>query len=303
MKCTALFAAALLFFIYLVTACEHSSKPSRSLAPEILGSMPSFQLRATDESVFHSDMLKGRIGILNFFFSSCSGICPTIHGNMRSVVAEFADKEDFVVTSISIDPKRDSVEKLVPYAKKFIPPDFHHWYFLTQSSPEESDTNKLATEGFRLAQGDRVDMHSTRIVLFDQNLSIRGFYKGLEASEVVRLKEDLRALFAESAQANAPKQGDREYQEVLGSILSPYCPGRLLQDCPSAAATELKAEIRTELESGKSPEEVKNDLYARFGDELRSTPGMNDFGLIAWFGPVLFFILGVLVFVVFLKKR
>ena len=37
---------------------------------------------------------------------------------------------------------------------------------------------------------------------------------------------------------------EREVAVVAGSVLSPYCPGRLLRDCPSSAARELKEKVR-----------------------------------------------------------
>jgi cytochrome c-type biogenesis protein CcmH/NrfF len=81
--------------------------------------------------------------------------------------------------------------------------------------------------------------------------------------------------------------------EISATILSPYCPGRLLRDCPSGAAQELRKQIRTSLET-KSTDEVMEELYVRFGDQLSATPKKSGFGLLAWILPPVFLVGGLL---------
>ena len=85
-----------------------------------------------DKQVSLSD-LKGKIIVADFFFTSCPNICPTLTRNMKRLQDAF-NKTDTVVRflSFSVDPKRDSAERLKKYSDKFgINPDT--WWLLTGS--------------------------------------------------------------------------------------------------------------------------------------------------------------------------
>lgn len=81
------------------------------------------------------------------------------------------------------------------------------------------------------------------------------------------------------------------------SIMSPFCPGRSLEDCPSEKASDLKREIRTKLDQGKSEDEVLNDLYAMYGQEISAVPS----GIFAWGIPIGVVLIGLLV--IFLRSK
>lgn len=84
-------------------------------------------------------------------------------------------------------------------------------------------------------------------------------------------------------------------QSIFTTVMSPYCPGKLLSDCPSAKASELKHFIRDELAQGKSKEEVILKLQDEYGAEtLRAVPEASGFGLLAWLVPILFLVGGLL---------
>jgi cytochrome c-type biogenesis protein CcmH len=83
-------------------------------------------------------------------------------------------------------------------------------------------------------------------------------------------------------------------QSIFTTVMSPYCPGKLLSDCPSAKASELKHLIRDELAQGKSKEEVLLKLQDEYGAEtLRAVPEASGFGLLAWLAPILFLVGGL----------
>jgi cytochrome c-type biogenesis protein CcmH len=79
---------------------------------------------------------------------------------------------------------------------------------------------------------------------------------------------------------------DSNAHRIFSELMSPYCPGLLLADCPSPDAFELRAEIRARLAAGETPAQVKADLYARFGDSIRATPEPRDWGLLLWTAPL-----------------
>ena len=75
-------------------------------------------------------------------------------------------------------------------------------------------------------------------------------------------------------------------------LMSPYCPGRTLAECPSPQATDLRFWILTQAAAGVSETDVRGMLNDRFGDILLSAPKAEGWGLSAYAIPIAFFVLG-----------
>jgi cytochrome c-type biogenesis protein CcmH/NrfF len=73
---------------------------------------------------------------------------------------------------------------------------------------------------------------------------------------------------------------------IAGNLMSPFCPGRLLSECQSRGAFDLREEIATRLDRGESPQAIVDDLVRRYGDGIRGVPGLQGFGLVAWTMPL-----------------
>lgn len=91
--------------------------------------------------------------------------------------------------------------------------------------------------------------------------------------------------------------------ELAGYLMSPYCPGRTLSDCPSPQAQDLRMWIIVQEAAGRSRAEVEEDLYARFGDVIRPAPKAEGFGLAAYAIPVVGFLAGGLLVALFLRRQ
>jgi cytochrome c-type biogenesis protein CcmH/NrfF len=76
-------------------------------------------------------------------------------------------------------------------------------------------------------------------------------------------------------------------------VMSPFCPGRTLAECPSPNAAELRMWIITQAAAGADRDEVTAMLYERFGEDvLRAAPRAEGWGLSAYAVPIVFFVLG-----------
>lgn len=64
--------------------------------------------------------------------------------------------------------------------------------------------------------------------------------------------------------------GDPELilQELSNELMSPYCPGRTIAACPSPNARKLEDHILAEAKTGKTREEIEQQLVGRFGEEI-----------------------------------
>ncbi|MCB0311316.1 MAG: cytochrome c-type biogenesis protein CcmH [Bdellovibrionales bacterium] len=111
-------------------------------------------------------------------------------------------------------------------------------------------------------------------------------------------------LLAVSVSAqNLTVQQQQVADQVIDYVLSPYCPGRLLRDCSSSGASELRDQIRQHASQGMSKQEILEELYTIFGDDIRGAPEYAGFGWVAWLTPLLFLLGGLLLVVVWLGKQ
>ena len=94
---------------------------------------PNVVLRTQDDKPvrFYDDLLKGRIVMINFFYTTCTGTCsPTTH-NLAKVIEAIGDRfeREVILLSISVDPERDTPAALKTYAMRYEAKP--GWYFLT----------------------------------------------------------------------------------------------------------------------------------------------------------------------------
>jgi protein SCO1/2 len=80
---------------------------------------------------FYSDLLQGKVVIINSFFATCQGVCLPISRNLEKVQTALGDRlgKDVHIISISVDPAVDTPPALKEYAKKLNARP--GWYFLT----------------------------------------------------------------------------------------------------------------------------------------------------------------------------
>jgi cytochrome c-type biogenesis protein CcmH/NrfF len=89
--------------------------------------------------------------------------------------------------------------------------------------------------------------------------------------------------------------------ELQNTLMSPYCPGRALSECPSPQAEQLRAWIVHREQEGATRAEVEEQLFARFGDTLRQAPRAEGVGLVAYVIPVVLTLLGGVLVAVFFR--
>ena len=106
---------------------------------------------------FYSDVLKGRVVLINFIFTNCPDACPMVTHKLMQVRSMMvpAIKDDVWFISISVDPDRDTPEAMKAFAEKQ-GVDESRWLFLT------GDKKNLEFIVKRLGQYTKeVEAHST----------------------------------------------------------------------------------------------------------------------------------------------
>lgn len=83
--------------------------------------LPEFSLRDTDGEAFTRDDLRGGFSLLFFGFTNCPDICPLTMAALASAYRELesGDTPPPAVVLVSVDPNRDSPERIADYLRRF----------------------------------------------------------------------------------------------------------------------------------------------------------------------------------------
>ena len=97
------------------------------------GYFPNLVLLTQDNQPvhFYADLLKGKVVLINFLFTTCQGVCSPMTANLAKVQKYLGERvgRDVVMISLSVDPLTDTPAVLKKYADQFhVQPG---WYFLT----------------------------------------------------------------------------------------------------------------------------------------------------------------------------
>ena len=180
----------------------------------VYNKVPSFEFTNQDGNVINNETYKGKVYVVEFFFTTCPTICPIMNQKMLRIQKEFAENSKVGIASISITPAIDRQEVLKKYA---ISNGITHknWHLLSGKS-EETVFN-LSNNGFKLYAGvdNKVEHggfeHSGLFALVDKTGTIRSrkdnqgnpilYYRAIEdgsfPDQINELKEDIKILLNE----------------------------------------------------------------------------------------------------------
>jgi protein SCO1/2 len=181
--------------------------------------VPDFKFINQNEKLVSNKDYLGKVYIVEFFFTTCTTICPIMNTNLVHIQNSFTAFPDFGIASFSINPEYDTSEVLQLYAQDngITNPN---WNLMTG---DRNEIYKLANEGFNLYTASSSDFmdgfeHSGYFAIIDKEGYIRSrvdefgnpkiYYKGSvdfnekldnngEAEEITILKEDLLKLLNE----------------------------------------------------------------------------------------------------------
>ncbi|WP_046744158.1 SCO family protein [Kordia zhangzhouensis] len=170
--------------------------------------VPEFIFTNQDSLEITNADFKGKVTVMEFFFTSCPTICPVMNSNMRTLDEEFHKRDDFAIASFSIDPKNDTPKVLKEYAERYGVKSMN-WHFLTGDLDK---IHELSNTGFNIFTGINPEVaggfeHQGYFALIDKEGFIRSrrdnhgnpkiYYQGTDVDEVEMLKEDIKNLLEE----------------------------------------------------------------------------------------------------------
>ncbi len=181
--------------------------------------VPSFNLINQDSLAISNSDYKGKVFVVEFFFTSCPSICPVMTQNLVEIQNQFKGNDQFGIASFSITPDFDTPTVLKAYAEKNGITDLD-WHLMTGDKEQIYD---LANNGFNIFASEMPDApggfeHSGLFALVDKEGYLRSrkddfgnpiiYYRGAitekqgendhgEKEQISILKEDIKRLLAE----------------------------------------------------------------------------------------------------------
>jgi protein SCO1/2 len=159
--------------------------------PEVLYNAPMFTLTDQTGSAFSSDRLRGHVWVADFFYTTCTGLCPMMSAHMESLQGQLPPQ--VLLVSFSVDPVHDTPPVLAAYADKFHATS-GKWFFLTG----DPKVQQQVVTGMKMFSGPASDgqamQHDFRFVLVDDQLRVRGIYDSTSTDSMNKLVSDAQYL-------------------------------------------------------------------------------------------------------------
>jgi protein SCO1/2 len=189
----AVLAAAAALGLLLATRPAGRTLPNPAAAElPRLWKVPEFSYPDQDGRTVTERDLQGRVWISDFFFTSCTSICPTMTAAMAGLQKAIPERDVHFV-SFSVDPEHDTPERLRQYAGMW-KADLSRWHFLATEKQMLAATAAGMKTALLPASGNEQIQHSVLFSLVDREGMVRGVYDSSDPVALRRLAADARSL-------------------------------------------------------------------------------------------------------------
>lgn len=150
--------------------------------------------------------LKGKVTVVEFFFTTCKGICPKMNTSLKKLYSQYKDEQDFMILAHTVEPEKDSVARLKFYADS-MKIDTKKWVLVTG---RKDSLYKAARASYLLDDpANNVEkledqfIHTQFLALVDKAGKVRGgVYDTLKKDEMEKLSKDIAGLLKENGGPN-----------------------------------------------------------------------------------------------------
>lgn len=191
------FTILLLAFYYFVFRGTDNWK----VKMPVLSYVQPFSFTNQDGAAVTDKNLLNKITVVEYFFTTCKGICPKLNTNMKQVYEIYKKEPDFQILSHTCNPDTDSVSVLKHYSDS-LQVNTEKWIFLTG---RKDSLYQMARGSYLLDDPknnvEKIEdqfIHTQYFALVDRQGKVRGkIYDGLKVLEVEQLKQDISKLLKE----------------------------------------------------------------------------------------------------------
>jgi protein SCO1 len=214
------FAVLLIAFLaFVMKDYDFNASPLAVINPAV----PAFSFTNQDGKIISQKETDDKVYVVEYFFTTCRGICPKMNANMRRVYDEYKDKDDFMIVSHTCMPEVDSLPLLKAYELKMINGKLlkaadgsfsmsnlpitqnlpnANWHFVTGN---KDTLYRMARVGY-IIDNQKPDstqnianqfIHTQFFALVDRYRRVRGIYDGLKEDEIQKLLLDIKSVMKE----------------------------------------------------------------------------------------------------------
>lgn len=156
-----------------------------------------FSFRNQDGVVITEKTVAGKVYVVDYFFTTCTNICPIINTQMKRVYEHFKNEPGFLILSHTSDPKHDSPERLKRYADSMGVAG-SKWIFLTgrkDSLYRQARFSYMIDDPKNNLKDPEEDfLHTQFFALVTKEGKVVKIYDGLKEKEVDKLIKDAEQL-------------------------------------------------------------------------------------------------------------
>ena len=171
----------------------------KEVVDTIYNTIPPFSFVNQNSDTVTENIIKDKIYVTDFFFTTCPTICPVMKRQMLKVYEKFKGNKDVMILSHTIDPEHDTPQVLNTFAKD-LGVTGNQWQFLT--GPKEKIYEIGLKSYMVVAKEDKSAeggfLHSGAFVLVDKDKHVRGIYDGTTEEGTKRIIADIQTLLDES---------------------------------------------------------------------------------------------------------
>jgi protein SCO1 len=164
----------------------------------VIRTAPDFELIDTNEKPITLRQFRGKAVLVAYFFTTCSGACPATTARLTKIQEALAKeptlKDRVQLLSITLDPKRDTPEKLRGYMRLY-DVESRTWSFITGREADIRRTLDAWGIWAKPAADGQLN-HPSRVYLVDPQGRIREIYN-LEFLRAPWVVEDVQLLLDE----------------------------------------------------------------------------------------------------------
>ena len=147
--------------------------------------------------------LQGKVAVVEYFFTTCKGICPRMNGSLKKVYNEFKSEPDFMILAHTVEPETDSVARLKFYADS-MKIDTKKWVLVTGRKDSLYNSARssylLDDPKNNLEKIEDQFIHTQFFALVDKKGQVRGgVYDALKEDEMKKLSTDIKGLLKENS--------------------------------------------------------------------------------------------------------
>lgn len=110
------------------------------------------------------------------------------------------------------------------------------------------------------------------------------------------------AIATEVLEFNSPEDQQR-FRTLTEELRCPKCQNQNLEDSNAGIAVDLRHQIYTMINDGKSSEEIVDYMVARYGEFVLYRPVHDQSTAVLWYGPFALLLIGALIFIIVVLKN